>query len=392
MASVKTESRNMAADLLRCLAFLFVVCVHFFQKTGFYQQTVYSNKMFVMLVLRALVICCVPMFMTLSGYLLRTKELSKRYFKKIGKIYFSYFLASCACAVFAVVKLGENISFKDFVYGVLEFTAAPYSWYIEMYLGLFFLIPFLNILYNNIPTKKWKLTFVLILAGISFLPAVVNVYSFDSLSWWTSPTSAGEIVEFLPNWWSTVIYPLAYYFLGCYLNEYPIRLNKWVNLFLIGYSVFATGAYNFWRSYGEKFVWGFWTHYYSLFTFIITALVFIFFINRNYEKVPAVLKKGFAKVSALCLNAYLVSSIFDELFYPYLKDHVADVQDRFIYFFLMVPLVALCSLALSDALNLVQEALTILWNESVSGLKKRLLKKKKATDPQEEAEQLPNGE
>ena len=71
------KKRSAAADIVRCFAFFCVVSVHFFLKNGYYTQPVKGERMFVMTVMRSFFIICVPLFLTLSGYLLRTKELSK---------------------------------------------------------------------------------------------------------------------------------------------------------------------------------------------------------------------------------------------------------------------------------------------------------------------------
>ena len=63
----------------------------------------------------------------------------------------------------------KELTVTDMVFKLLDFTGAPYSWYIEMYLGLFLLIPFLNILYNNLASQRHKqilvITFVICIAG-----------------------------------------------------------------------------------------------------------------------------------------------------------------------------------------------------------------------------------
>ncbi|MBQ3517806.1 MAG: acyltransferase family protein [Clostridia bacterium] len=371
MGNEKSMQRNSAADILRCLAFVFVPSVHFLLNSGFYQATVESTRTLIMVIARALFIICVPLFMTLSGYLMRTKQLSASYYKKLGKTYFSYVLASIACVVFAVLKLEQEWTLRSTLIGILEFKAAPYSWYIEMYMGLFLFVPFLNLLYNNIPSRKWKRNLLIIGVCLVFLPSVVNVYNFDSADWWYLPSSNTDYVEILPNWWVTVLYPVVYYFLGCYLSEYKIRLNKWINLFLILYVTFVYGVYTYWRSFQVKFIWGVWCQYYSLFTFILTLLVFLFFLNLRYDKMPAVIGNGFAKISGLCMNAYLLSWIFDKLFYPLLKDHVGEIEDRFVYFFAVVPIVIVLSLLLSYVLQVLQTLLTDFAVKIIGFIKKK---------------------
>lgn len=371
MGMERDLKRDPAADILRCLSFCFVVCVHFLLNSGFYQVTVASSRTLVMLIVRGLFINCVPMFMTLSGYLLCTKTLSVQYYKKIGKTYFSYVLASLACIVFSALHLKKTWTLRSVIVGILEFTAAPYAWYIEMYLGLFLLIPFLNLLYNNIPTQKWKRNLLIIGAVVVFLPSVVNVYNFDSADWWYLPSSSTDYVEILPNWWGHILYPVIYYFLGCYLREYKVRLNKWVNLFLIVYFVFLSGVYNYWRSYQVAFIWGAWCQYYSLFSLIVTGLVFVFFINRSYRKMPSPVSGLLAKTAGLCMNAYLLSWIFDQLLYPALKEHVGAVEDRFVYFLAVVPINIVLSLLLSYVLQVLQKVMTDVGVKMIGFVKKK---------------------
>ena len=43
---------------------------------------------------------------------------------------------------------------KDVVMRIFSFSTIPYGWYVEMWIGLFLMVPFLNILWWNCPSKK----------------------------------------------------------------------------------------------------------------------------------------------------------------------------------------------------------------------------------------------
>ena len=51
MGTETNLKRDSAADILRCLSFCFVVCVHFLLNSGFYQTTIASSRTLVMLIL-----------------------------------------------------------------------------------------------------------------------------------------------------------------------------------------------------------------------------------------------------------------------------------------------------------------------------------------------------
>lgn len=79
------QERNYNLDLIRSVAVIFVLSVHFFLNSGFYGIICEGEKMFVMCVLRTSFITCVPLFLMLTGYLMCKKELSLKYFKGIKK-------------------------------------------------------------------------------------------------------------------------------------------------------------------------------------------------------------------------------------------------------------------------------------------------------------------
>ena len=121
------QRRDISADIIRCLAFFFVVSVHFFLNNGFYGQPVVGTRMYIMTLMRSFFIICVPLFLMLSGYLLRKKQLEKRYYKRIGKIVVTYILASLLCVADSVVCLKQDVTGKSVLFNLLNFSAAPYS-------------------------------------------------------------------------------------------------------------------------------------------------------------------------------------------------------------------------------------------------------------------------
>lgn len=350
MQTIKQRSVNL--DLIRCLATLFVFCVHYFFHSGFYDTTVSGLAMFLMCLARNCFIICVPLFMLLTGYLMRTKKAEKAYFRKITKTLGIYVLASLLCLAYRLLAYPAEYSLPLGLYGIFSFQTAPYAWYIEMYIGLFFLIPFLNVLYNNLSSQRHKQWLLLVMFCTTALPSVVNIYRFFDLPWWLDPASSGNFYWIIPDWWVN-IYPLTYYFIGCYLSEYPLKLKKRTNLLAILLTVLVYGAFCFYRSHGAVYQGGVWQEYYSAFTVILSVLVFNFFLLLDCGKLRESTKKWIARCSDWSLGAYLVSWIFDDLLYPQLCARIPGFLNRLPWFFLIVPAVAIASIAASAALNLV---------------------------------------
>ncbi len=345
--------RNMGADIIRCFAFFAVVAVHFFWHSGFYSTVVEGKEMLLMTIMRSFFIICVPLFMILSGYLSGKQSPNFAYFKKIGKTYITYIFCSLCCVAYRIFFLEQQTEIKTVIFSILNFTAAPYSWYVEMYLGLFFLIPFLNILYANINTKKEKRTLIFVLILLTCLPAVVNIYSLYSFEWIKQPSLLSSYNELIPNWWEGC-YPLTYYFIGCYIKEYGLKIPKILNIILIFLTLGVSGLFVYWRSYKAYFILGSWAEYNSIFNVILTTLVFSFFININYEKTPKFVTKLFKNISGLCFGAYLVSWIFDSYFYEIFNERIPEFTNRLEYSWLIVAVVFISSLVLSFVVSRIQ--------------------------------------
>lgn len=327
--------RNPSLNIIRCCALFMVIGIHFFMNSGFYEEIISGPQMYFLVLIRTFFMICVPLFLILSGYLLCGKSLDVRYYGRIIEIFLIYISASVACKIAQAIFGNGTINLGELVGGILDYTAAPYAWYIEMYVGLFFLIPFLNILYKNLPSIRWKLTFIIVMCCLTSLGDVLNVYNFESLFWWSAPRTAAEYQKIIPFWWGEM-YPLTYYFLGCFLREYGLKLTKRFNFFLLLVSIVIFGTYNFWRSYGGVYVGGAWQSHKSIFCLVIAVLFFNLLLNINTDKISGATKSVLKEMSDSCLGGYLLSWILDSAIYPYLCTYVSGVEKRFIY---MIPIV-----------------------------------------------------
>lgn len=348
------KRRNMALDAVRVFALLCVISVHYFLHCGFYSVTVEGKRMFLMILIRNFFMICVPLFMILTGYLMCSKELSKHYYSGIKKPISIYVLASILCILFKNKYLHENYGIKESILGILGFSAANYSWYIEMYIGLFLLIPFLNLIYKGLKDKKQKMILLGTLFFIVAIPGMTNIYNFYVDSWWSNPTLSSEYQKLLPNWWQSTLYPVLYYYIGCFLREFDLKISKKMSALLLGLCILVSGIFSYYRSYGIWFVSGGWNKYESLFVVIMTVLVFHIITHMKFwNNLPSLGNKMLVLLSNVSLGAYLVSYIFDSMIYPYLTEHIEGFVYKIEYFVIVVPIVFVCSVATSYLMNVI---------------------------------------
>lgn len=356
----KLNARNSTLDIVRICSVLLVIMVHFFLHTGFYSEPMIGPRMFLMCFMRTFFSACVPMFILLSGYLMSKKTVSKKYFFGISKTLLTYFMAGVACIIFKSVHLHEHFTFKSIILSFLDFSAANYAWYIEMYIGLFMLIPFLNLIYNNLKNHRQKALLVLVMVLITAVPTLFNVYNLTDPSWWSNPSVNNDFNAIFPDWWIG-FYPITFYFSGCYLKEFGLNLKTKTVAFLLVLTTLGFTAYNFWRSYGGGFVTSQFAYWYGFQPYVTSVLLFELINRIKCDKASYTTKFILWKVSDLVLSIYLVSYIFDELIYANLRAKVPVMQDRIWWFIPCVLGVFICSLALSFVLHYIEIFLKVLY-------------------------------
>ncbi len=350
------SKRNTALDITRIVAFFSVLAIHFWLYTGYYSKPMIGSEMLVFTTVRTAFSYCVPLFILLSGYLLNEKKLSAKYYLGITKTLGIFILASICCILFKSAVHQKPVTFLDILFGILDYRGADYAWYVEMYVGLFLLIPFINLMYHGLNGKKQKKILIWTLIGLTALPTALNIFNFTEPGWFQTPIISDHYQPLVVDWWID-IYPLTYYMIGAYLKEYPIQMKKRYNLFLLAIAMIVFGLFNFYRDQGGTFSWSSYTDWYGIEALVLSFLVFLFFSQRNTEKCPLFLKKMLAHVSDLCLGAYLMSYLSDCMIYPYLWKIAPDLTDKFSYFVPVILLGGIISLLMSQCINWIYKLL-----------------------------------
>ncbi|MBE6895252.1 MAG: hypothetical protein E7483_06620 [Ruminococcaceae bacterium] len=345
----KFRSPNL--DIIRIFALFTVVGIHFFINTYFLEQPIDNAQMYILTIFRNFFAVCVPLFIILTGYLMKNKTLSKKFYLGIVKTLGIYIIASVACHIFSVAYLGKRISVLSLATGILGFTAAPYAWYVEMYIGLFLLIPFLNLIYNNLGSKKHKLVLIATLIALTAAPSVLNVWNFASPASFINPSANTHYIRLIPSWWEE-FYPITYYFIGCWLKEYGLGITKRKNAVLLLCSVLFWGVFNIYRSYPLPLAAGSWVTWGALPQVMNATLTFNLLLNIDEKAVPKKLHRPLKVLSDLTFGGYLMSWVSDQFFYAKLGA-AASAPTKLIWLPIMVSLSFVSALVLSFIINLV---------------------------------------
>lgn len=314
------QTRIIGLDLIRSFAILFVIAGHFFVLNTPFRSTTFDGiSMFIQALFNPLFQTGVPLFLLLTGYLNSNKIVSKRYYKGCVRVLVAYLFFSIITILFRKYYLHEDLSWLKWILKIFDFSAIPYAWYIEMWIGLFLLTPFLNMMYKAIPFQRQKQILILTLYVMTALPDLFNRYG----------------LHLAPGFWASC-YPLTFFFAGSYIHEYRPRVDSWKLWLIMLLLCMINPVFNVLFVHNHTLIqiaggpWG-------VFGTVVAIAFFLLFYQTDFKS--PVLRKSLTKISLLSLDMYLCCYIFDALVYPYFMERYFVNQSQFgIYFFIIVPI------------------------------------------------------
>lgn len=312
------NQRNAGLDIVRTIACLSVIASHYFLHSKFNTATFQGPSMFIQGMLSSMVIGS-DLYMILTGFLCCNKNPNKKFYMSGIKVLLSYIFFSILTIIVNIYYFHTGMTWKSGLMGILNFSTIPYAWYIEMWIGLFILAPFINIWYKALQSKKCKLQLIIILLLLSGIPDFFNRYG----------------LYIVPAFWEG-IYPIAFYLTGYFLREYRPSFNKLKLALLIlaiisinSLATIVSGHNTYLHIIGDRNG-----------LFMSTLAIAIFLISYNVAVDSNIAKGIFRTISLRSLDIFLSSAIFDFYLYPYFMEHYFRDQAQFgIYYFVIVPLI-----------------------------------------------------
>lgn len=331
-----SSQRICGLDFIRVMAIFFVIAGHFLIVNTAYTETpIQSISVFLQRMMMSVFYVSVPLFMMLTGYLNCHKTPTKKYYRGMVRVLVAYFFFSIVTIAFRTYYLGVEHSLMQWILNIFNYSAIPYAWYIEMWIGLALLTPFLNYLWHAIPSMKQKLLLIATLFVMTSLPNTIN-----------------DRVELLPDYFNIACYPLLYYFMGSFIREYQPTIKVWVGcsiIFLVSLfnplvTLLLAGPNSNDFAFGGMAMGGC-----SVF---IAVAIFLMLYRRDISVKP--IKRWVTHCSMVSLEMYLCCYMFDQLYYPWFKERFYESQAQFLpWFLVIVPAVFLSSYIVASAYNFI---------------------------------------
>ncbi len=211
-------------DSLRITAMIMIIVIHIcFKSRVIYDSEVGSAKFFLAWLLESFSFCAVNCYALITGYVMAKKRLSGdgsrfRYSRIIPLWLQVFYYSAIITVLFKIFMPHENISL---IAGFTPLLSSQY-WYFNAYFGMFFFIPFMNILIEKMTKKEYILLLSLLFVIFSFIP-------FMSLN-------ADENDLFgTVNGHSTVWLMILYFygaFIRLYGNDIKVKKRIWAVLYM----------------------------------------------------------------------------------------------------------------------------------------------------------------
>lgn len=323
--------RESGADLYRIMGLLFVNTLHACLYNGFYYEAQEGLAMWLANSVRWLVFGCNAMFMLLSGYLKTASPWGRRYYKSLVAVLIGYILTCVISYPIRYYCIGEKDPLSTWLERFVTFS--NYSWYIEMYIGLFMISPLVNLALDNLqsPKKQWFLALSLVVVTIGHSATTRNL---------------------LPDYCGS-FYPLTLYTLGAVIRrtqpKIPALLGIVAALLVamwLGYMTMRTATDGFYSGFSQGYG-GFW----------VVLMVVCLFLGVYRLRIGPRLAKVLAFLSGGVLEGYILSRLFDVWIYGTVPQWHSP--DKYILIFLCVTLpVFAVSLLSGKLVNMVSAFLT----------------------------------
>ena len=315
--------RYTGIDIVKIVALLLVITVHAFLHTGFYSTPLSLSFGALQIYFRRASFCCVPLFMTVTGYLMSRKTLKRGYYSGMLRVLVIYLFISVVNVIFNIAFHHYTYTFWAFIRGLFMYSDAQYGWYVEYYFTLYLLIPFINQAYHGMRTQHNKR---IMLITVCFLFLFAQSFYVG--------TEFSQQIKLFPSFF-TRGYPVAYYLIGAYLRDYPPKPKPrrklkylaiytaalvWISVTTFYHSLKNTDYGGTWKTwhYDDYAAWP---------VALMTAMVFLMLFDlRVRNRIAAGILK---KLSNATFAAYLISYLFDSVQYKRLNENYPLIEERF---------------------------------------------------------------
>ncbi len=219
MANAGVKSRQSNMELLRVVAMLMIITLHYLDKGNVLPEfaDMSTANHYIAWLLESFCFVAVNIYVLISGYFLTT---SKFTFKKLALLWGQILFYSWVIGgIFLLTGMAgeEATSLYELIFVALPVTAGHY-WFATIYVLLFAVSPFLNVAIEKMSKQQHRICIVVLVTIFSLWNTVLPM---------TIPLADGEGMDIA---WFVCLYMIA-----AYLRKYPEDRKRKGYLYALGY-------------------------------------------------------------------------------------------------------------------------------------------------------------
>ena len=294
--NVRVRQSNI--ELLRIFAIIGVIILHYNNKDiggGFNFVQKYGFNYYTLMVLESINICAVNLFMLISGYFSCNNKKTK--FQKPFKLLLQTILFSLSWNVLSCI-LNRKLSIESIIVGII-----PSNYFIILYIVVYIVSPYLNVLRDKVDTKFITIVFLL----FSVEPTVVDVFTQITNKEWLGLSNIGMYGS---QWGYQIINFILMYYIGMYLKDnidhHILKQSKLIYK-LIGVISLITLWSCISDSLGlsRNIAWS----YCNPLVIIESILIFLIFNKINIGTIKWINRLSSASLTIYLFHGYLISHV-----------------------------------------------------------------------------------
>lgn len=365
---MKNNTRSSNFELMRIISMFFIVIWHtIFHGGFFYGVGGFSHVLLLFIV--TIIVVHVNSFIIVSGYFQYDKKFK---LKKFLNLFLLQWLYKVMIVIILYTTRLQHLSTMDLVKELLPFGTENY-WFINCYLTLYILSPFLNKLIEALNQKEFRKLLIISFILFSIIPYITNDITISNTGF-------------------TIVNFVYLYLIGAYFHKYPIRenihfknysINKRRTILLIGaitlglltfllniFAIFISGYDSKTLQTISSYILGDITHYSSPIVIMQSICYFLFFETLNIRN------SIINKISLSTIAIYLIHDNYNirKLIYnkPYIKEEYLHGIRLVVYIIILSLIIFICCLLIEKIRKLI--AKTIEKNKQIKKLKLKFYK------------------
>jgi surface polysaccharide O-acyltransferase-like enzyme len=283
---MKNKTRDANIELLRIIAMLMIVALHYLAHgEGLVGNQPFSFNWTFAWALEAVCIVAVNCYVLISGYFLVTSQFK---IKKLIRLWLQVLFYSITIYLVLIALGLEPFTIKHLAMACVPVLTNQY-WFVTVYLALYIVSPFLNILIHALSRKQFQNLLIILFTVLSLWPTVLPFgFSLDK-------TNGLSIIQFI-----------FLYFIASYIRLYwnhEIKKGYYLSAYILLTLMITASKFGL-TALGFHALSGMFFEYNSVTVILSSVMLFMYF--RNVSIKSTVIIKIICSVSALTFGVYLI--------------------------------------------------------------------------------------